>query len=82
MQEFNKLIDGYTRRKEEKEKMLAYFTSWIIAPHVTNPITTEDILKPLRGTDEKETAKATAEERDKFFKEFGVKGGNSDEHSI
>lgn len=48
-QEFEKMLEGYTLRRDRDNELRAYFTCLLIAPHVKkDSITVEKILKPLQ----------------------------------
>ncbi|WP_196602164.1 hypothetical protein [Pectinatus frisingensis] len=70
--EFYKLIDGYEVREKENDFKRAYFTSWLIAPHLKEPVTVQQIMKPLHESREDQLKKA-AEDRTILLKEFGLR---------
>lgn len=70
-QEFEKLIAGYTWRKQRDEEKLAYFTCWQVAPHMSRAITVEKILNPLRP-EEKKSGEELLKEKEYYAKKYKV----------
>ena len=56
--------------------MLAYFTAWIMRPHLKEAIEPKQILAPLREEEMKQDRKA---DREYMMKEFRL-GGIKNEH--
>lgn len=64
------LIEGYKLRKSIREQEKAYFTSWLLAPHVKHPIAPKTIYEPLQET-EKKTHDALLDDKKYFEKMLG-----------
>lgn len=62
--EFQKLLDGYEARKKEEDYRRAYFISWLIAPHIKEQITVEQIIEPLWGK------KTTSKEDEAYMRDL------------
>lgn len=72
--EFEKLLDGYKKRKREREFEQAYFTTWVLNAQLTKPITAQQILEPLWKVEENE--KQTEDDEEYMRKTFRMpKGG-------
>lgn len=62
--EFQKLLDGYEARRKEEDYRRAYFISWLIAPHVKEQITADQIIEPLWGK------KTTSKEDETYMRDL------------
>ena len=69
--EFDALIRGYLRREKARDYKKAYFTAWLISPHVKKPIGAETIADPLWVT-EQEKQKQAEKDRRILRAEFGL----------
>jgi hypothetical protein len=72
-QEFEKLLEGYAWRSNRHNELMAYFTYWIVAPHVKkNAVTIEKILNPLKPKQaKKEISEGDKDYFRKMAKELG-----------
>lgn len=68
--EFYKLIEGYEAREKANDFKRAYFVAWLIAPHLKEPVSAQDILKPLY--DKPKTQAEQAEDKATLMREFGL----------
>lgn len=64
------MIDGYEAREKANDFKRAYFVSWLIAPHLKEPVSAQDILKPLY--DKPKTQAEQAEDKATLMREFGL----------
>lgn len=69
--EFYALIRGWKRREKARDYKKAYFVSWLIAPHVKEPINAEKIAEPLWQTPA-DVQKKAEEDRRILYEEFGL----------
>lgn len=75
--EFEKLIDGYKKRKKEQEFSYAYFTACIMNTQLKEPITPHKILEPIWKEEQNE--RQTADDEEYLRNRFKMpKGGTAE----
>lgn len=72
--ELETLFDGYRLREDRDNARMAYFTYWIVMPHVRKgKLSLNKILKPIIGKKEKTKEELLAEKE--YYKNLFRKGG-------
>lgn len=74
--ELYKMMDAYRKRNKDADRKRAYLTTWIVNPHLKEPVKPDDIFNPMYySAEEIEKMKQEKAKSDlEYFESFKEKG--------